>query len=82
MKDTTLVERVPSGWPYVRSLTMREIEVMDYVIQGYTFKEIATALGIAKNTVDAHMAVIRVKLQVLGKGRPALIAAYLAIRQT
>jgi DNA-binding CsgD family transcriptional regulator len=55
---------------------------MDYVVQGLSAKEIGVALGIAPGTVGGHIRVIRAKLQVLGKNRNALIAAYLATLDT
>ncbi len=70
------------GQPHLRPLTVREIEVMDYVVQGLSNREIAAAVGIAHKTVCSHLSTIRAKLHLFGKGRPALIAAYLATRET
>ena len=82
MKDMTALDDALRGPLHLRPLTQREIEVMDYVVQGYPHKEIGVALGIAPRTVSSHLQVIRAKLQVFGKNRNALIAAYLATRET
>ncbi len=79
---TSAVEDAFNGQPRLRSLTATEVKVMECMLQWYTAIEIATALGIAQGTVRTHLRVIRVKLQVSAKGRPALIAAYLATRKT
>lgn len=44
--------------------TPRESEVMQYVAEGQTSKEIAAALCVDKRTVDYHLANIFDKLQV------------------
>jgi DNA-binding NarL/FixJ family response regulator len=45
-----------------RDLTPREIWVLQHVVQGRTSKEIASALGVSKRTIDAHRAAIMAKL--------------------
>ncbi len=82
MKDPTALDDALRGQPHLRPLTTREIEVMDYVVQGLSNREIAAAVGIATATVSSHLSTIRGKLHLFGKNRPALIAAYLATRDT
>ena len=48
--------------------------------QGCSTKEIAEAAGVSTGTVTSHITNIRAKLRIVRKGRPALIAAYLASR--
>jgi DNA-binding CsgD family transcriptional regulator len=55
---------------------------MDYVVQGLSDKDIGVALGIATRTVVTHVRAVQARLQVVGKGRQTLIAAYLATRET
>lgn len=82
MKDTMALDDALPDHPHLRRLNQREIEVMDYVVQGLSNKEIATAIGIAQPTVASHITNIRAKLQAMGKNRNALIAAYLTTRET
>ncbi|HMQ15751.1 MAG TPA: response regulator [Phycisphaerae bacterium] len=46
------------------ALTERERQVMELVVSGKISKEVATALGISKKTVDVHRARVMQKLQV------------------
>jgi DNA-binding CsgD family transcriptional regulator len=81
IKDTSTLDDALRGQPHLRALTTREIAVMEYAIQRYANKEIAAAIGISAASVASHLYTIRSKLQVLGKNRNALIAAYLATRE-
>lgn len=47
----------------LKSLTIREREVFDLVCEGYSSKDIATALDISARTIDAHRANIAEKLR-------------------
>jgi PAS domain S-box-containing protein len=49
------------------SLTGRELETIQCIINGYGNKEIAKALGIAERTVKTHLTNIYAKLQVANK---------------
>lgn len=55
----------------VEPLTARELEVMDYIVRGYTNRQIAEALSISIRTVEGHRASIFGKLGV--KNRVELI---------
>lgn len=46
------------------TLTKREIEVLQLVLEGKSSKEVATSLCCSKRTVDFHLARVYEKLQV------------------
>lgn len=48
--------------PY--DLTSREIEIINYLAQGYSAKELASRLGIEVNSVESHKERIKEKLEV------------------
>lgn len=58
-------------------LTQREREVLQYIVQGNSNKEIATILGLSVNTVSVHRANL---MQALGIHRTADLVVY-AIRK-
>lgn len=58
----------------LKSLTIREREVFDLVCEGYSSKDIATALDISARTIDAHRANIAEKL------RTSSIAEFVRLR--
>jgi len=45
----------------VRQITPRETEILEYLAEGYSGKEIAQKLGIAPTTVDRHVEHARLK---------------------
>ena len=47
-----------------KALTLRELEVMNLLIQGYTNPQISDKLSIARNTTKAHISSIYEKLGV------------------
>lgn len=53
-------------------LTVRESEILEYVAQGLSTKEIALLVGIAPRTVDRHVENVRLKLRA--KNRTHMIA--------
>jgi NarL family two-component system response regulator LiaR len=73
-----LMRRVadPAG-PAAESLTPREREVLQLVVEGYANKQIARRLGITEKTVKTHVSSILAKLRVSDR----TAAAVLAIRQ-
>lgn len=46
------------------ALTPREKEILSFIVQGFTNKEIAETLGISKRTVDGHRANLTSKLNI------------------
>lgn len=58
-----------------KPLTDREVEVLQYVMQGKTNKEIAQLLMITHHTVKAHVASIIRKVGVKNRLDAALVAA-------
>ncbi len=52
-----------------RSLTRRQIEVLQMVAQGYTYKEIAAALNITERTVEYHMGEILNRLHLQNRAQ-------------
>lgn len=58
-----------------KNLTERELEVLQYVVEGKTNKEIAQILTITHHTVKAHVASIIRKFGVKNRLEAALIAA-------
>ena len=56
------------------SLTDREYEVLNYVMQGYTNKEIAEILMITHHTVKAHVASILKKTGARNRLHVSMIA--------
>lgn len=50
----------------LKILTPAEIEVLDYVHQGYTNKEIASKLNLSPLTINTHKKNIRRKLKISG----------------
>jgi two-component system NarL family response regulator len=52
-----------------RSLTRRQVEVLQMVAQGYTYKEIAAALNITERTVEYHMGEILNRLHLQNRAQ-------------
>jgi FixJ family two-component response regulator len=64
----------------LQSLTRREAEVMEYVVQGLSSKEIAKELDVSFKTIEAHRAKIMKKMDA--KSVPHLIHMNLLTRDT
>lgn len=60
-------------------LTAREVEVLGYLVQRYTDREIAEALTISLRTVTTHVGRILTKLGVVGRRQAATEAARLGL---
>lgn len=60
-------ESAADGNALLRGLSDKEIEVMDYCIQGYTSREVAARLGLTESTVKTHIRHAIVKLGVRNK---------------
>lgn len=50
--------------PQVESLSIREKELLEYIVKGFSYKMVAIQLGIATETVRSHIKKIYKKLQV------------------
>lgn len=66
----------PGGWrgDETRSLTEREVDVLQLVAQGWGNRDIAERLGISESTVRVHVSSILAKLQVSSRTQAALYA--------
>ncbi len=60
------VELMPESSDY--GLSKRELEVLEHLVQGNSYKMIAEALQISYNTVNSHMKKIYEKLHVNSVG--------------
>lgn len=58
----------------IKNLTEREIEVLEYVVQGKTNKEISQILMVTHHTIKAHVASIIRKIGVKNRLEAALVA--------
>jgi len=63
--------------PETEKLTPREIEVLDFLVKGYSYKEVADALSISYGTVHTHIERIYKKLHV--QSRAQAVARYLRV---
>ncbi len=50
--------------PQVETLSPREKELLEYIVKGYSYKMVATEMGIATETVRSHIKKIYKKLEV------------------
>jgi DNA-binding NarL/FixJ family response regulator len=53
---------VPAQWTLLQNLTVREREVLEYAVLGYSRNDIAGELGLSVNTVRTHLQHILAKL--------------------
>jgi DNA-binding NarL/FixJ family response regulator len=68
------VARILAGRAARQTLTPREIEVLELIAQGSRNKEIATTLGISRETVKMHVANILTKLDVSDRSAAIVVA--------
>ena len=71
--------KVPSGQPLEEPLTDRELEILQYVMQGFTNHEIAQRLVISTGTVKHHVRHIIAKLGVSDRTQAAVRAIELGL---
>ena len=64
MSQSPTVVEAPSELTYASDLTVRELEVLRLVAQGWTDAQIAEQLVISRRTVNAHLTSIYRKIQV------------------
>ena len=86
-RRTTLHAILGLAWPRDRlpapegeSLTVREHNVAELAVQGYTAREVAAALGIGERTVESHLANVYAKLGVHSKLELVRYATRLGLR--
>jgi DNA-binding NarL/FixJ family response regulator len=54
-------------WDAASALTIREAEIMNLLVDGYLYKEVAQKLGISQQTVKSHLKHIYTKLHVTNR---------------
>jgi len=64
----------PETEPLIAPLTTRETEVLNYVAQGYSNKQIAAKLDISEQTIKNHVASIMIKLNANARTQAVVIA--------
>ena len=67
----------PAAKPATETLSPREVDVLDYLVKGYSYKETAEAMGISYSTVHTHIERIYHKLHV--RSRAQAVARYLGV---
>lgn len=75
-----VVQSFKRGGPSPReteNLSPREVDVLDYLVRGYSYKETAEAMGISYSTVHTHIERIYRKLHV--RSRAQAVARYLGV---
>src|SRR5271163_4589498 len=63
--------------PAPENLSPREVDVLDYLVKGFSYKETAEAMGISYGTVHTHIEHIYHKLHV--RSRAQAVARYLRV---
>ncbi len=64
MPETIYLENFLENKKFINSLTSREIQVLKYLIEGYTNTQIAAKMAVSINTIKAHVGNILEKLNV------------------
>jgi DNA-binding NarL/FixJ family response regulator len=67
----------PTASPQAEKLSPRELDVLNYLVKGFSYKEAAEAMGISYSTVHSHIEHIYHKLHV--QSRAQAVARYLRI---
>lgn len=60
--------------PFISPLTPREIEILEYIAQGYLNKQIAAELGISEQTIKNHVTSILRKLNANARTEAVVVA--------
>lgn len=68
-----LTSRDEAG-PFISPLTPREIEILEYIAQGYLNKQIAAELGISEQTIKNHVTSILRKLNANARTEAVVVA--------
>jgi DNA-binding NarL/FixJ family response regulator len=67
----------PAVKPAAENLSPRELDVLNYLVKGFSYKEIAEAMGISYSTVHSYIERIYHKLHV--QSRAQAVARYLRV---
>lgn len=67
----------PTDKPTAENLSPREVDVLNYLVKGFSYKETAEAMGISYSTVHTHIEHIYHKLHV--QSRAQAVARYLQV---
>jgi DNA-binding NarL/FixJ family response regulator len=67
----------PTARPTAENLSPRELDVLNYLVKGFSYKETAEAMGISYSTVHSHIEHIYHKLHV--QSRAQAVARYLKV---
>jgi DNA-binding NarL/FixJ family response regulator len=67
----------PTARPAADNLSPRELDVLNYLVKGFSYKETANAMGISYSTVHSHIERIYHKLHV--QSRAQAVARYLKV---
>jgi len=67
----------PVARPTAENLSPREVDVLNYLVKGFSYKETADAMGISYSTVHSHIEHIYHKLHV--QSRAQAVARYLRV---
>ena len=67
----------PTARPTAENLSPRELDVLNYLVKGFSYKETAEAMGISYATVHSHIEHIYHKLHV--QSRAQAVARYLRV---
>lgn len=57
-----------SFWPEVQSLTAREMEVLNYILENVKRRDIAEQMCVSENTIKKHTSHIFTKLGISSRG--------------
>ena len=75
--DSAVETRSPSA--LAEAMSNRETEILGYLVDGASNREIAAALGLSEKTIKAHLAAIYRKLNVGNRTQAAMIAMSIGI---
>jgi len=70
-------QATPVARPAAEKLSPRELDVLNYLVKGFSYKETAEAMGISYSTVHSHIEHIYQKLRV--QSRAQAVARYLRV---
>ena len=68
------LSRQSEAQPFISPLTKREIEILDYIAQGFLNKQIAVKLGISEQTIKNHVTSILRKLNANARTEAVVVA--------